>query len=143
MESADESDLATFARMDKEPGTREFIISYELEDHARSFADPAIVYLRILADHRLAGYFILVPEPDRRSVEFRRIVVTSKGRGIGQQAIGAMERYCRDTLQRKRIWLDVFDHNSRGRHIYEKLGYRRFDSRTLEGRPLLLYEKQL
>jgi RimJ/RimL family protein N-acetyltransferase len=46
-------------------------------------------------------------------------------------------------MGRRRIWLDVFEHNARGRHVYEKLGYRRFDSGELDGKPLLLYEKQL
>ena len=76
-------------------------------------------------------------------VEFRRIVVSCRGIGIGQAAIPAMEVYCREQLHCRRIWLDVFDSNPRGRHIYQKLGYRLFDTGELEGRKLLYMDKSL
>jgi RimJ/RimL family protein N-acetyltransferase len=76
-------------------------------------------------------------------VEFRRVVVADKDKGIGQLAIAAMERFCRAELERKRIWLDVFESNHRGRHVYEKLGYQRFGESSHPGGKLLLYEKAL
>jgi RimJ/RimL family protein N-acetyltransferase len=143
VERADERDLPLFERMEQDPDTRGFITPYSLDTHATNFAKADVVYLRILADGRLAGFFILVLDPDGRSVEFRRVVVAAKGAGIGQLAIQRMEEFCREEMGRRRIWLDVFEHNARGRHVYEKLGYRRFDSGELDGKPLLLYEKQL
>lgn len=143
VERADEGDLERFAAMEREPGIREFIVPHEPEDHSSLFSTPGVVYLRILSDRALVGYFILVLEPDGEGVEFRRIVVASRDRGIGQAAIAEMEDYCRNCLNRTRIWLDVFEHNARGRHVYEKLGYELFDRGTLDGRPLLLYRKPL
>ena len=143
LELAEEADLPLFLRMEQEVGTSEYIIPYGPEDHRSRYADPQVIYLRIVADGELAGFFILVMDPDQRSIEFRRIVVANKGLGIGQRAVDAMEAYCRDRLKRARIWLDVFEHNRRGRHIYEKLGYRKFGESVLAGRTLLLYEKQL
>ena len=84
---------------------------------------------------------MLDSEPN--SVEFRRVVVSDKGKGVGQSAITAMEQFCRTQLQRTRIWLDVFEYNNRGRHIYEKLGYERYGESDHEGRRLLLYQKKL
>lgn len=143
VERAEKGDITRFASMEREVGTREFIVPYEPEVHQERFADPDIVYLRIVNDRELAGFFILAIDPDGHSVEFRRVVVKSKGRGVGQSAIPAMEDYCASQLRRTRIWLDVFAHNARGRHIYEKLGYRRYSERDLEGKLLLLYEKQV
>jgi RimJ/RimL family protein N-acetyltransferase len=136
-------DLPSFVAMEQATDTMEFIIPYRLEDHAQKFADPALVYLRILDDGVLVGFFILAMDADGRSVEFRRVVVSTKGKGIGQQAIKLMEDYCRTALGRSRMWLDVFAHNARGRHIYEKLGYRHFAESTHRGKTLLLYEKPL
>lgn len=143
VETAEERDLPKFAAMEQGIDTREFIVPHELQVHRERFGDPDIIYLRIVNGGELAGFFILVRDPDGHSIEFRRIVVASKGRGIGQEAIAEMEEYCRSRLRRTRIWLDVFEHNARGRHIYEKLHYRRFGRSDLDGEPLLLYEKQL
>lgn len=143
VEKAVEKDLPLFADMEQQPGTLEFIVPYSLEGHLRGFADPHVVYLRISCDREIAGFFILELDSDGCSVEFKRIVVAARGRGIGQAAIARMEHYCRNVLGRERIWLDVFAHNTRGRHIYEKLGYSRFSESVLNGKPLLLYEKRL
>ena len=143
IERAQRHDLSLFGRMEQEPDTRDFIIPYSVDDHIEKFADPDIVYLRLLSNGEIVGFFILGLDPDGVSVEFRRIVVATKGKGIGQMAIPEMEDFCRRELNQKRIWLDVFTHNDRGRHIYEKLGYCQCGSGAFGGKPLLLYEKWL
>jgi len=129
--------------------TRDFIFVGSLESARADFARPGVTYLSIVetaadaAEGRLAGYFILVLEDDRRSVECRRVVIQSKDRGTGRRAMRLLERYCRDVLERRRIWLDVFDFNARGRHVYESLGYR-FTGRSIrDGKTLLYYDKRV
>lgn len=143
IEKAELDDLSQFAEMEQEAGTSEFVIPYSLNEHQIQFSEPNVVYLRITDHDVIVGFFILALEADDCSVEFRRIVVSDKGKGIGQAAIRQMEVYCRDELQRSRIWLDVFEHNQRGRHIYEKLGYKLNEKREFMGKALLLYEKRL
>ena len=135
--------LSAFVEMERDDDTAQYILPTSLEQHQANFALAGISYLAIMQQEELAGYFILAPEADSDSVEFRRIVIAHKGKGIGQQAIPEMEKFCIRTLNCKRIWLDVYDFNSRGIHLYEKLGYRRFDQYDLEGKRLFLYEKQL
>lgn len=135
-------ELPSFCNMDRDGDTRDHITVFSLQQHRREFARDDIVYLSIYAAADLAGYFILALEAEA-SVEVRRIVVAKKGSGIGQAAIQAMENYCRDVLQCQRIWLDVFETNPRARHVYEKLGYRQFDTGELDGRKLLLMQKRL
>jgi RimJ/RimL family protein N-acetyltransferase len=136
-------DVPRFVAMEQASDAREYILPYPESEHAEKMQDANIVYLRILDDADLAGFFILALDPDNKSIEFRRIVVSTKGRGVGQQAITAMEQFCRRELKRDRIWLDVFEHNYRGRRIYEKLGYEKFGNKTYGDRLLLLYQKQL
>jgi RimJ/RimL family protein N-acetyltransferase len=100
---------------------------YSLERYRSEFAKPDIVYLSILNAGELARFFMLALDPDHTSVELRRIVIAQKGIGPGQDAILPMEDYCRERIGRSRIWLDVFDFNHRGQHVYQKLGYRRFN----------------
>lgn len=143
LEKASKADATLFTAMEEPEDTAEFILPCGFEAHARNLENPDLVHLRIIADERVVGYFVLSPDLDGDSVEFRRIVVADKGRGIGQCAIGLMEQYCRDRLGRSRIWLDVFEHNARGRHVYEKLGYSRTGETEYSGVRALVYKKSL
>ena len=49
----------------------------------------------------------------------------------------------RARLARERIWLDVFDDKARGRQVYEKPGYRRFDRRSRGERRLDFFHEEL
>lgn len=142
LKQANFEDAPLFAAMEAAEGTKEFVLACDAGEHRRTMAHPGLVYLRILDDDALAGFFILAVEAGH-SVELRRIVVSRKGRGVGQQAMLELERYCRERFGCIRIWLDVFDHNRRGRHVYEKLGYVRFGEARHAGKLLLLYEKRL
>ena len=77
------------------------------------------------------------------SVEFRRIVIAERGKGIGQQVLNQIENYCRMILKRNRIWLDVFYFNKRGIHIYEKQGYQKIDETHIDDNRAFIYEKLL
>ena len=143
VERAPVQDASLFAQLEQAPDTKQFVLPYSETEHARNILNSSFVYLRILDAGELIGFFILVLDSEPNSVEFRRAVVSDKGKGVGQSAITAMEQFCRTQLQRTRVWLDVFEYNNRGRHIYEKLGYERYGESDHEGRRLLLYQKRL
>ena len=143
VERAPVQDASLFAQLEQAPDTKQFVLPYSETEHARNILNSSFVYLRILDAGELVGFFILVLDSEPNSVEFRRVVVSDKGKGVGQSAITAMEQFCRTQLQRTRVWLDVFEYNNRGRHIYEKLGYERYGESDHEGRRLLLYQKRL
>ena len=143
VERAPVQDASLFAQLEQAPDTKQFVLPYSETEHARNILNSRFVYLRILDAGELVGFFILVLDSEPNSVEFRRVVVSDKGKGVGQSAITAMEQFCRTQLQRTRVWLDVFEYNNRGRHIYEKLGYERYGESDHEGRRLLLYQKRL
>lgn len=143
LEEAAPDDACLFAAMEQAVDARPFIIPASSADHRRDLRDPDFVYLRIVDEGVVAGFVILVLDADRRSVEFRRIVVALKGRGVGQRAIARMEDFCRERLGRHRLWLDVFERNDRARHIYEKCGYRKHGEADHPAGRLWLYEKWL
>ena len=136
------NELDPISQMEKQPHARTFVDPIPLASHQELFRNQEVEYLSIVnAQGRLAGYFILVSEAEGQSVEFRRILIDANERGIGQSAIAQMERYCREALGAQRIWLDVYDDNALGKHIYEKLGYKRFKSEARGDRLLHFYEK--
>jgi RimJ/RimL family protein N-acetyltransferase len=120
---------------------RGFIIPYSLERHLLEFARPDVIYKSIEVEGQAVGFVILVLDSDGRSVEFRRIVVSTPGRGYGRRAVELVNDICRRELGRSRVWLDVFESNHRARHVYEQCGYRQFGRSEHEGRTLLLYER--
>ena len=56
-------------------------------------------------------------------VELGRIVIDEPFRGIGQRVMRLVIDHIFDTLGAHKIYLDTLDHNHRGQHIYEKLGF--------------------
>ena len=126
---------------DMEQGeARSFIVPYTLERHQEEFAKPAVTYKSIRRGEEVVGFVILALDPDGVSIEFRRIVVSVPGHGIGKAAVELVRELCKWELGRERVWLDVFESNERARHVYEKCGYSRFGSADHGGRLLLLYE---
>ena len=138
------SELEKFCEMDLQSHARRFVTGGSLEIHQRDFHCDDTHYLSIVDVHDvLVGYFLLVVESDGETINFHRIVVDQDARGIGQQAITEMLRFCRQQLGATKVWLDVFDDNPRGIHIYEKLGFERFKSELFQGRSLHFYRKTL
>ena len=144
LRKSSEGELETFVKMEQQAHAKEFINGTDLITHQRNFKDRNIVYLSITNNSGdLAGYFILAFASAKNEVEFRRILIDQHHRGIGQMAITKMETYCREELGSKRIWLDVYEENVKGKYIYEKLGYQRFRQGKYKGRKLLYYQKDL
>ena len=137
-------ELEIFDEMDRQNHAVNFVTQTGIEVHQKYYDDPDITYLSIVSSRgELSGYFVLVSEPDTASVEFRRILIDQDKRGLGQTAIVEMENYCRREFGVNRIWLDVYEDNAIGRHVYEKLGYQQFKEEPEAGRKLLFYEKAL
>lgn len=136
--------LRSVCEMERDEETVPYILATSRDKHEKQLRDPDFIYKSIVAeDDVIAGFIILKPDPDGRSVELARIVVARKGLSYGTRAMALVERVCKHQLRRTRIWLDVFECNQRARRVYERLGYVQFDRTMLEGRPLLLLEKTI
>jgi len=140
---ADVADAALFARLEQGRESQRYVLADTRSRHAKMIDAPDTVYLRIEAEGETVGFILLVLEPRRQRVEFRRIVVGQNDRGIGQAAIRLMEQYCADVLKTHRVWLDVFEDNHRAIHVYRKLGYRLIGRSSDSERPLMYFEKSI
>ena len=123
--------------MEQTPEAARFVIPYTLEKHEALFVDDSALYLAIESIGALVGFIIFILDSDGISIELRRIVVSTRDKGVGQRALQLAEDFCRTNFDRSRIWLDVFEDNQRGRYIYQKLGYVQFSKKPYEGRQLL------
>jgi len=136
-------DLPKIIEMERAADTSKFIMAYSAEQHQVEMDKSNVIYLSIINQNYLSGFIILATENNFKDVEFRRIVVDSKGKGIGQLAIKSMEQYCIKILKANRIWLDVFEANTIGLHIYQKLGYKVLKSEKLNTKALLYMDKDI
>lgn len=69
------------------------------------------------------GFILLGNDEQNRSLEFRRMVVNPKGKGIGRQCLQLVKKYCFECLNYHRLWLDVFEFNHRAIHLYKSEGF--------------------
>ena len=141
LKESNKENLNLFSDWENLDGIREFIFPYSIERHIEEFEKDEMIYLNINYNSKAVGFVLLKLEDDEKSIEFRRIVVVERGKGIGQRVLNEIEKYCVSKLKRKRIWLDVFDFNERGIHIYEKQGYKKMGETDIADKRAFIYEK--
>ncbi|HZS10315.1 MAG TPA: GNAT family protein [Blastocatellia bacterium] len=123
LRKTEESDLDYVLTAEHSPENSAFVIRWPEERHRQALTDPDISHLIVQAETRV-GYIILAGLRDRNdSIEFRRIVITEKGKGYGRQAVGLVKRLAFEIHQANRLWLDVKEHNHRARAVYKENGF--------------------
>ena len=138
-----ESELEQIVALEQKPDVHDYVTPHTLDEHQDDFYSDEVTYLTIVYNDMFAGFIILVHHLEEQSIECLRIALGIRGKGVGQEALTLMEGYCKRTYDIKRIWLDVFEFNQRGIHVYTKLGYQQFDTGEYEGNRLLYLEKIL
>ena len=138
-----ENHIAKIIEMESNSETSEFIVPYNNEKHKNEIKKPLNRYIGIYENGQLLGFFILGIEQEGERIEFRRIVIEKKGMGYGQQVLKELEEYCISIWNTKSIWLDVFESNKRGIHIYEKSGYKKIGESSINEKRLIIMEKYL
>lgn len=74
----------------------------------------------------MAGFAILrgLTSP-HRSIRLQRIAVAKPGKGLGRLMLAGVLECVFLELKAHRLWLDVFEANTRAQHVYESLGFQR------------------
>jgi diamine N-acetyltransferase len=105
---------------------RRFVGQWTREEHGGALSNPDLAHLVVerVEDGRAVGYVILAGLRDaNRAVEFRRVVITEKGKGYGREVLRAVKQMAFAELKAHRLWLDVREHNERARRLYESEGF--------------------
>jgi RimJ/RimL family protein N-acetyltransferase len=118
------ADIPYVLGLEREDANRPFIVPWPEERHRAALDDPDLFHA-ILQGKDREGFLIVLGLTSRhRSVEFRRLVVQRKGRGIGRAALRLLKRMAFREWQAHRLWLDVKTHNERARALYLSEGFR-------------------
>lgn len=119
-----------------------YLNSKPLKQHQIEYKNKDTTFLNIITDGgSLSGYCILLINESKNSVQLKRIIIDEAHIGIGQEALGMIERYCKNILGTTHLWLDVYADNARAIHVYEKLGYRLSKQSKENDRKVLFYKK--
>jgi len=123
---ATRDDMPRICALEQRPEFYGLVGWWAESEHLSCMAEPDARYL--IADgsaSELAGFSILrgVNSPDR-SVELKRIVVGTPGRGLGSQMLRQIIHKVFEEYGAHRLWLDVFEHNLRAQRAYSGVGFR-------------------
>ena len=122
-----DGDLGFVVEAERDEENRRFITGWPEVKHRAALNDSNIQHLIIESkpNHQRVGFVILAGlQGEHRNIEFMRLVITEKAQGYGKAAVQTIKRHAFDTLAAHRLWLDVKEHNTRARRLYENEGFR-------------------
>jgi RimJ/RimL family protein N-acetyltransferase len=123
---AELSDVSAIIALEKGPIAREFVGQWDEDRHrAALVSGDARYYVSQTESGEIQAYAILRGiQEDSRAIELKRIVVAVPERGLGRRLLKELQQIAFDDLRAHRFFLDVYENNSRARHLYESLGFR-------------------
>lgn len=119
-------DIAAILRLERSPHAREFVGQWSEEEHRQAMAQADARYFVVEdGEGMFAGYVILRGlETEHRAIELKRVVLKAPGRGQGRQLLVSIMEKAFTEYRAHKLWLDVFAHNARARHLYQSVGFR-------------------
>jgi len=81
-------------------------------------------------------------DPDDRSTELDIIIAddTDKSKGYGSDAVRTLARHLFENMGVRRCWIEAAEENPRAIKAYEKAGFRRVESRVVDGQKAIALE---
>ncbi|MBS0373311.1 MAG: GNAT family N-acetyltransferase [Proteobacteria bacterium] len=123
---AERADLSFVHATERLPGYERLTAAWTTAEHEAALARDDTRYLVGGRDAGvLEGFAILQPlEDPHEGAKLKRICVARAGEGFGGPFLEAVIRWVFTTTSNDRLWLDVFTHNERARHVYRRAGLR-------------------
>ena len=120
------SDLDFVLSVERDAANLPFITPWERPQHEGAVRFPDFRHFIVEAGGgtRAIGFVILQGcRSQHRSVELKRIVLQTKGQGLGRVCVRLLKRMAFRDLRAHRLWLDFKAHNDRARALYASEGF--------------------
>ncbi|MBI5275716.1 MAG: GNAT family N-acetyltransferase [Burkholderiales bacterium] len=120
------SDLEFVVSLERDPENLAFITPWERTQHEAAIRFPDFRHFIIEGGPGLeaVGFVILIGcKGQNQSLELKRMVVRDKRRGYGHATLRVLKKVAFDELGAHRLWLDVKQHNTMARNVYEAEGF--------------------
>lgn len=122
IKKTDFKDLNKIMVFEKE--NSQFIQQYDIAEHKKILKSEYHLSIFKKENNKLIGHIILTGIFDqKKSIEFRRIVISEKGFGYGKDSIELIKKICFEKYKADKIWLDVYSDNKRAIKLYESQGF--------------------
>ena len=119
-------DLDFVMALERHPENAPFVGQWSREQHTHAIESPDREHWLIARrrDGAPAGFLIAFDlRAAGHGVHLKRIVLESKGRGLGREAIGQLAARSFGVLQASHLWLSVYQTNERAQRAYRALGF--------------------
>lgn len=121
-----ECDLDFVVKCEREPNNAQYVGQWTKEQHRNALVQEDILHL-IVEDKtakKNVGYIIIAGLTNsNRNIEFRRFVISSKGKGFGRKSLKLIKKIAFEELKAHRLWLDVREKNERAQNLYKSEGF--------------------
>jgi RimJ/RimL family protein N-acetyltransferase len=120
------SDIPFVLSLEQDAENLPFITPWERTQHEASIRFPDMRHFIIEGGAGLdaVGFLILIGcRNPHQSIELKRMVVASKGQGLGRAALKVAKRVAFEDLGAHRFWLDVKARNERAKALYDSEGF--------------------
>jgi catechol 2,3-dioxygenase-like lactoylglutathione lyase family enzyme/RimJ/RimL family protein N-acetyltransferase len=125
LSNTEEVDLDYVLAAEGDDENHQYIIPWLRETHLQALRNPDIAHLIVQDETKKVGYVILAGLLlANQSIEFRRLVITEKGRGYGKATVEIIKQLAFETYRTHRLWLDVKTQNYRAKAIYSLAGFK-------------------
>lgn len=121
-----EADLPYVLETENHPANTAFIVPWLKARHTEAILSPREAHLIVesIQEKCPIGYIILTSEDTvNDSICLQRIVIQSKGKGYGREALRLCKKYVFTEKAIHRLWLDVKVHNERAYQLYLSEGF--------------------
>ncbi len=135
-----EIDLPFVLEVEQDSANTPLVGQWSLDKHKVALINSDVGHwiIESEAGQTPAGYVIALGlSSGKHEINLKRIVVSSKGSGIGRQALHAFHRMAFEELGARRITLVVRRHNSRAIDLYLSEGYKEVGA-TVSNRSIIM-----
>lgn len=119
-------DVSQIVAIEQIPEYRCYIGAWTAEEHLRAMENPDNEYFVARdANGAVEGFAILQGvQSEHRNLHLKRIAVRTANRGLGRMLLEHVLSRAFVHHRAHRLWLDVFETNTRARRVYEAYGFR-------------------
>ena len=119
------SDLDWVVSVEQDGSNRPFITPWERMQHEGAIRFPDCRHFIVVGDqHERLGFVILQGcRNPHGSIELKRIVLQTKGQGLGRACVRLLQAMAFTQLKAHRFWLDVKALNERAHQLYASEGF--------------------
>ena len=122
------NDIYKIMSMETHNENKPYVTPYSYQRHGQVISSNDEMHASIWdkATDDLLGFVILAGlENPNKVLECRRMVINKKGQGFGHETIQLIKKYCFETLEYHKLWLDALEGNQRAIHLYETEGFKK------------------